>query len=581
MQITKITYENMEAFRHMAPQQLWEPEEDGYFSVGGLWDVPGREQAVAAGCLIFRVQYELIGERMCHVAVLKWLFVEEAYRRNGLAAEMLDEWRRIVSEAGLEAACLRLRTDQDDLRACLEKHGFVFETQTEQICRMPLAEVSENLQKAETVQLPVSRVCEMREQTLLEGLLVLAQQSEKFRESGYLLPRKDAYEQEMSCGTIDSGKLRTLLLMQKQSDIELRIVAFRSFVPNGTKELLALLRTAISRATQKYGSDTWLEFYCPDEQMKEVARRLSEDCEDYEMCRGVCMVHEDLPFMPGEALTYLTAHWRESRLGQLQRPTIVQGAYISSLDEWTPEETLSWKAQGEALAQFLLKVERAAQEEMLAPEFSFIYRVSGQVRAMLLVTGNPQAAEEDSLFVSDWYIHGGKAYREFYYLLQILFDAVNSNQVAEQKLTFVCNEILQKRLVEYLMEGGEKSALVQPAQLFLADHSMIAVRFQSLTDLLAQKGFASVLQYPPVGAAYLEVYLKQEDQVHRKVVFTYEPVGAEETVTGFVLHAGAYEPIRVTSNGVPEYLNEAREEPLELDVEATVQWMTGILNKVQ
>ena len=33
MLITKITYENMGAFRHMAPQQLWEPDKKGYFYI--------------------------------------------------------------------------------------------------------------------------------------------------------------------------------------------------------------------------------------------------------------------------------------------------------------------------------------------------------------------------------------------------------------------------------------------------------------------------------------------------------------------------------------------------------------------
>lgn len=580
MLITKITYENMGAFRHMAPQQLWEPDKKGYFYLGALEDVPGTDLSAAVGCLIFRVQYDMVENRMLHVAVLKWLYVEEDHRKNGFASELLKEWRRIMSESELDAASLRLRTDQVELRACLEKNEFVFESQTEQICRMPLASACKKVRQTSDVPIPVSRLCEIREQTLVEALVRLGRQSEKLRASGYLLARKDAYEQELSCGTMEGGNLRTILLMQKPSDIELRIVAFRSFVPNGNKELLALLKTAFLHAEQSCSADVWLEFYCPDAQMQEVAKRLSEDCECYELCRGVCRVREEFPFLPGEALTYRTDSWTQTRLAGMLRPTISREANITSLDEWTPEETLAWGLQAEKLETLIGKVQDAAEQEILVPEYSLVYQAGDQVRAMLLVTGSPYAEMENVLYVNDWYVYEGKSYRELYYLLQQLFDRVNSLPSEDQTLTFICNDIWQKRMVEYLMEGAEQSVLVQPLSGFFPQYSMSAVRFQSLTELLAQAGFASILMYPPVGSAFLEVYLKHGDQVYQKIRFTYDTVDEDEMATGFVLHAVSGEPVGVSLDGQPLYMDEVREEPLELDAESTVQWMTEILKKV-
>lgn len=571
----------MEAFRYLAPYQLWEPDEKGYFYLGALDDEPGMDQPVAVGCLIFRVQYDVVRDKTCQVATLKWLYIDESHRRIGIATKMLNEWKHIMSQAGIDAACLRLPKDQDVMRTYLEKNGFVFPPQTELICRMSLSDVCNKIRKVPDAPIPVTRLCEMREQNFMEGLVNLARQSEKLYASGYLLPRKDAYDQELSCATVEGGKLRTILLIQKQAEIGLQIVAFRSFAPNGKKELLALLKTAALRAQEMYSADMWLEFYCPDEQMKEVAQQLTEKCECYETCRGICTVREELPFFPGEALTYRVDSWTQSRLASLQRPTISQEAYITSLDEWTSEKTLAWGSQGEQLEQLLRKVQAAEKQEILASEYSLVYQVSGQVRAMLLVTGSPYAEMEDVWYVNDWYINGGKSYRELCYLLQQLFDRISSVPVDGQTVTFVCSDKWNKRLVEYLMEGAERGTVPQPAVRVSPELSMSAVRFQALTDRLAQAGVASVLMYPPAGAAYLEVYLQKEKQAAQKIRFTYESVKESERMAGFVLRAVSKEPIGVSADGRSLYLNEVREESLELDAEKTVQWMTDVLTKVR
>lgn len=297
MQVTEINGENREPFFHMAPRELWEEKTEGYFYIGGLYESEDGELPVAGGCLIFHVQYEMIGERICKSAALKWLFVEEAYRRKGIAAGLLAEWKRIARDSGLDAVVFRLREDQPELLSCMEHCGFQLQSQPEEVCRMPLASVSEKLRQTASAAVRVSSLREIREQQLRETLSRLPVQSAALWESGYLVPKKDAYEWELSCATTEGGKLRTLLLMQKQSDIELRIVLLRAFVPNAGKELRELLRTAVLTAAERYSVKVWLELYCPDDRMKAVAGSLDPDGEFYRIRRGYCLLDGERFFL--------------------------------------------------------------------------------------------------------------------------------------------------------------------------------------------------------------------------------------------------------------------------------------------
>lgn len=574
MRITDITFENREPFYYMAPGDLWETQEDGYFYLGALYEPEDDDLPVAAGCLIFRVQYEMFGEQICKSAALKWLFVDERYRGSGMAAALIGEWQRIAQSAGLDAVVFRLQEEQQDLLACMEHCGFQFAEQPEEICRIPLASISERMSRTAPGIVKTRRLREIREQTFQETMFRLLSQNKNMRESGYLVPQKQAFEPDLSCATTEGADLRTLLLIQKQSDIELRIVVFRAFAANAGKELKELLRTAVLAAAESYSSRVWIELYCPDDQMKTVASSLGSDGEFCRIRRGYRILSEEQPFVPGERLRYRILGWEQSRLYGLVPPSIAQEQNMKSLDQCSPEELGAWKLQSKGLGDMLDQADQLRLEGILAPELSLIYRVNDQVRAMLLVTDagdDPQSQGE--LTVRDWYVCHVKALREFYFLLQMLFTEAGNPAIYEDTVSFVCSSRQKKKIVEYLMDGAQTVEEVPDLSLLYPEYNMCGIRLRSVSDVLAAAGYQSILQSPAGGMPVLEILLPESEQV---VEAWYEGTYDQEMHTGFRFKIMWQEP------GHPENIFfEDYEEDLELDADEELDRIRAAIKAIQ
>lgn len=269
----------------MAPMSLWDADPDTYFSIGALWDEDEHSMPQAVGCLIFRVSYELLNKKLQQTSVLEWLFVEEDYRGNGIASKLLDEWKQITVRSKLTDACCRINMAQTALLHCLEHNGFEPEVKKWEICRMTLAELYGNLRHRRALHYVIRSLRETKEPAFRKAMSAILRKHSVLEKNGGLVPLSTVYDPDLSCATMENGQIRTLLLIQKRSEQELRVVVFRSLVPDAQKELLALLQTAVAKAVEGFPEDTRIEFLCTDSRMKMVVACLSSDYEIYEEWR--------------------------------------------------------------------------------------------------------------------------------------------------------------------------------------------------------------------------------------------------------------------------------------------------------
>ena len=265
-------------------------------------------------------------------------------------------------------------------------------------------------------------------------------------------------------------------------------------------------------------------------------------------------------------LCYRVSGWTQSRLAELPLPSIRKENSICSLDMYEDEVTDGWKEQDSAMAAILEHAGQYWDEGSLAPELSLVYVDQRAVRAMLLVTG-----ADGELCVREWYVQDPQAYRELCYLLQLLFSAAEDPIIPENRISFVCSSPKQEQMVEYLLEGAEPVEELPDPQMMFPEFFMAVTRLQALVQPLAEKGYASILMYPPGGLPYLQILRSESEPV---LEVSYRGVWEEEEQTGFLL---SIMPAGTAELPETEDVYEVYEEPLEMDTDLTLGRILGAM----
>lgn len=121
MKITSIGQTNIESFRPLMPGELSENE----VALGSI------EEGKAAGVIVFALDED--------ATVLSWLYVDEAYRRRGIASELLSQAGAVLAENGTtEILCYF--GSEETLGAFLANAGAVC-IPADKLCSVEIAEL--------------------------------------------------------------------------------------------------------------------------------------------------------------------------------------------------------------------------------------------------------------------------------------------------------------------------------------------------------------------------------------------------------------------------------------------------------
>lgn len=445
-----------------------------------------------------------------------------------------------------------------------------------EICRMPLAQISENFSRRGAVNYQVSSLGEVKETVFKKAIESLGRSNPAFRRNGAPPADMGVYDARLSCVTMAGGQIRTMLLIRKISETQLRVVVFWSLVKDAQKELLALLQTAVSRAAKKYAPDAWLEFLCTDARMKMVVACLSSDYETYKERNEWWSEDPSFTFTPGETISYRVEDWMESPLARLPRLTIAQERNISSLELADEDQAERWKQQGTEMNAFLAHVKQCFEDGSLIPDLSLFYAEKDVVKAMLLVTGNE--SDEYDLIVADWYICDQTAQFQLCSLLQMLFEVAGEQILLPvDTITFVFGRPEQKRLAASVMDG----VLDRDSLMLMYEHPdlvMVSARLQALADQMTQLGYGFVLEYPQGGLPSMKVMVAD---TQTELEFSYDTLWDGDELSGFYMYVLSEEPVADAWQADERYVVDGWEEPLELDAWTVAQRMIRVVKEVE
>lgn len=265
-----ITEESAHAFETMAAEECMYPlGKSGHFCIGAVEEQNNKnfdaedfdtenfnmeyfdeDEAVSQGILIFDVIKK--GKEVC--VNLRWLYVAQNYRGQGIAKELSDEFFRLMDKAKVTIAICDIPKGEeyDEIRTYVEKLKFEFEekkryeitTSLETICNIPMLKDKKH----------GDNVVSIREldKILWKKLIKQLNQSTLF---GNIEDDINLYDKDISCALFQGTQPLGACLIKIQKDGSLMPVALSAVTANSSKILLLLLLYAIDKAKEKYSQD--------------------------------------------------------------------------------------------------------------------------------------------------------------------------------------------------------------------------------------------------------------------------------------------------------------------------------------
>ncbi|MEG1108935.1 MAG: GNAT family N-acetyltransferase [Oscillospiraceae bacterium] len=260
MLITSITRTNSSPFEKLVPEAVFEklgsPET---FALGAIFE--DEEGKAAAGALFFEVDSGSNGSENLTVAVIKWLYVAKEFQRKGVADALMEEFFRIMDEAGLEhALCdIPMPEEYNFLCAYLEAWGFDFTlTNIYEIT----AELSEILANPLFHEPPTTNSVKKLSEIPDYYFRGFVNEMKKLADvPDFLTSAISDYDTEVSCGFMSGKELIGAMLVKKSPATGLEVVLMRAV--SDVKEVMAnLLLFAGAAAGKKYPPETPVKIVC-------------------------------------------------------------------------------------------------------------------------------------------------------------------------------------------------------------------------------------------------------------------------------------------------------------------------------
>lgn len=256
MQI-KITEDTAWAFEDMAPQEVFFPvDRKGRYCIGEVRPVAGTDTAL--GILIFELSE---GFEQSEIR-LKWLYVAEGFRGQGIGNSLLESFYNIVKNLDsniLSDVCCDIpnREEYNNLCHFLENNDFAFGIKEDNVIELSMSRVVQcSFAQKELVDKRVSSI-----DALTYGQWKKVCDEIERTEAGFDR-NMDAYEKKVSSVIVIDNKPVAIILLQMNGSSQLQVSTMGSTSKNKASDMALLINHSIQAARKEYGDDVSFKLIC-------------------------------------------------------------------------------------------------------------------------------------------------------------------------------------------------------------------------------------------------------------------------------------------------------------------------------
>lgn len=267
MRVINLTQENIQPFVQLAPLELIDELADAFhFGLGAVAETEDGTVA-AVGILLYDVaEEEYWSSDTGNEVWLRWLYVAQDYRQQGIADGLMETFAELLNESGVSSVACEAPAfaDADLLCEFLEQWGFTFSYQKKYELTMTLEELLAYPFFEETPDVnDVKPIRVLSGLQLRKKLEQLAVRNERLR--GLLDPEEwEWIAPNISCAVDRGGQLRSIFLVRQRVSGVLEPVFLYGNREN-KKEVLAMLRFAAVQAYLNAPMDTPVRLSCRSE----------------------------------------------------------------------------------------------------------------------------------------------------------------------------------------------------------------------------------------------------------------------------------------------------------------------------
>ena len=261
MKITRITEENKTYFYHLMPEEFWNRSDMVFGAIC---------EDTACGVLA-------VDEIEDTILSISFLFVEEEFRRRGIASALLQELHTQASQVGYDLSICQFMHNEDtaDLKNCLLHGVFDEDELSSSIYRFKFKDLSEKLlgreNSAENV-LALSKASRIKWNELITYL------NNKSNDEGIVPDLKgiSSYEKDASFLLIDKGNVKGCILLEKQGD-DYILPYFCIFEGVAPIQMMVLFQESYRVLKEQCKSDTAIYVNALTETAKKLVLYMTEE----------------------------------------------------------------------------------------------------------------------------------------------------------------------------------------------------------------------------------------------------------------------------------------------------------------
>ncbi len=274
MHVINLTQENIQPFVQLAPLELIDELADAFhFGLGAVKKLEDGTNA-AVGILLYDVsEEEYQSPDMGDDVSLKWLYVAQDYRQQGIANGLMKTFSELMNTAGVLSVVCEASAFADANLLCefLERWGFAFSYQKKYELTMTLEEMLEYAFFEETADMddikPIQVLSGLQLRKRLEQLAAGHQRLQRLLDS----ENWEWIDPDISCAVEGGGQIKSVFLVRQRVSGVFEPVFLYGNREN-KKEILAMLRFAAAQAYLHLPLDSVVRLSC----RSDVAARLIE-----------------------------------------------------------------------------------------------------------------------------------------------------------------------------------------------------------------------------------------------------------------------------------------------------------------
>lgn len=293
--VFEISKEIAPLYKHMIEAQMLYPlEYPGRVCLGAAKQ---EERMVPTGILTFDVSQGVGELEDFVVANLTWLYVEEEYRKQGVATELMEAFYQIINDTMSETELIPIVCDlpfpeeYDLLCAFLEEWGFEFRLTDRYAIRGPLKHFLENeelLEKKKSKQVKAFDELSKKEWEELRYLLEESPENLEYVEDSAL------YEEKMSCVYKKNDQIAGVFLIRKVDGTMLIPELLTIFDSKDSKGVRCMISYAMQSALERYSDEIEVLINCKTKASANIIAYMYEEADPVLVRRGLNIGEETL-----------------------------------------------------------------------------------------------------------------------------------------------------------------------------------------------------------------------------------------------------------------------------------------------